>query len=886
MRIPFTLVFLLASLPTLKATEPGDATAIGKILATHCAACHGANGTVEGGLNYITDLDKLIARRKIIPGNAADSPVFRRIANGSMPPDEEHSRPTDAERAQLKQWITSGAATTATTQPRPRISDDDRDQLILSDLEKISPRARRFQRYFTLTHLTNAQLGAGELQTHRNALAKLLNSLSWHSEIRVPEPIDPAQSLLRVDLRWFLWDAATWNRLLDEYPYGIQRDTAVARVIMVSTGTRMPTIRADWFVATASRAPLYYDLLQLPGNLAELERTLRIDAAFNIQQDRVIRLGFNGSGISRFNRILERHPSVHGAYWRSYDFNAPDQNLIERGTLLPDRKNIFAHPLGPGLVAEPFQHVGGEVVFTLPNGLHGYYLMNAVNDRLDKGPQAIVSDPKRPDRSVEAGVSCMSCHVSGILPKTDQVRDHLAKNPTSFSRQDAERIRALYLPHDETSAIMAEDAKRYLAALAKTGNRAAKTESVSTITLQYEADLDLVNAAAEVGLTPDHFRKQIQESESLTRNLGALRVAGGTVSRPVWLQTFGDLVRDLRLGTLFQANVSANQNADATAEVDPLEQSGDVANQMVYSPDGKRALVAAADRSVRLRDVESGRDLKFLIGHTGSVWSVAFSPDAKYGISGGIDGVVRIWDLFRGTESLRLDGHDSLVSAVAFSPNGRHVISGGYDGAVIWWDIRGHGPTGTAVRRLDLQNQSIHAIALHPTQKRAAVAVGKDVLLWDTATGDVVRRWVAHDRAVTCVRFLESGQQLATGGDDGHLKIWDMSQSQNGHALADLTGHSGSIRDIDQKSGTPWLLSAGADQTVRLWNRTTQSEVARFRPHTASVLAATFLPSGTRTLSGDRTLTNRIWDISRFLQGHVPSSAAPRTTPMTIPRAD
>src|SRR5262249_51520533 len=159
------------------------------------------------------------------------------------------------------------------------------------------------------------------------------------------------------------------------------------RAVMVGTATKMPLVRADWFIATASRAPLYYELLQLPANLAELERQLRVDAAVDIQQERVARAGFNGSGVSKNNRILERHDSVHGMYWRTYDFDAVPQNLVERGNLLPDKRNIFAYPLGPVTPpgSESFQHAAGEAIFSLPNGLHGFILVNANNVRQDKG---------------------------------------------------------------------------------------------------------------------------------------------------------------------------------------------------------------------------------------------------------------------------------------------------------------------------------------------------------------------------------------------------------------------------------------------------------------------------------------------------------------------
>src|SRR5205085_3573537 len=140
------------------------------------------------------------------------------------------------------------------------------------------------------------------------------------------------------------------------------------------------------------------------------------------------------------------------------------------------RRNLFAYPLGPGLGDNGFLHAGGEAIFALPNGLHGYFLMNANNVRIDKGPVAIVSDPKRPDRSVEAGVSCMGCHISGILPKDDQIRDHVVKNARAFSRTDADIVKALYVPKERMRKLMEEDAERYKQAIEKTGARLSAFE--------------------------------------------------------------------------------------------------------------------------------------------------------------------------------------------------------------------------------------------------------------------------------------------------------------------------------------------------------------------------------------------------------------------------
>jgi mono/diheme cytochrome c family protein len=866
--------------PGASRAEPGPdlARKAKQVLQTHCHRCHGQDGAVEGGFNYVLDLGKLAARKKVVPGNPDASSLLRRIKNGTMPPPDEGPRPSEADVAALRDWIAAGAPEEPTGNSAPvrvPLARAEVAALILADLDKLDRRARRFQRYFTLTHLAAAGLSEDELQTYRNALAKLVNSLSWHPKVRAPEPIDPGRTVLRIDLRWYQWDAALWNRVLAEYPFGLPDDTATGRVVAVHCGTRLPVVRADWFVATASRAPLYYDLLQLPGTLAELERQLRIDAAVNIQQERVIRVGFNGSGVSRNNRVLERHDSIHGAYWRTYDFDEPLQNLAERGNPLPDPRNVFAHPLGPGLVAAPFTHAGGEAIFALPNGLHGYVIVNAANDRQNKAPQNVVSDPKRPDRAVEAGVSCMTCHVAGILPKADQVRDHLEKNPRAFPRADAELIRALYPPKDQSLAAMEEDAKRYAEAVAKTGAKVSKTEPVSTITLRYEADLDLPLAAAEVGLPPEELRKRIDGSEALTKNLGALRVPGGTVARTIWLQTFPDLARELGLGTPLQVSATAVLSADNTAEADPLADAG--ANAVAVTADGRRALVAGGDRIVRVWDVEGRRDLRTLTGHTASVWAVAISADDRRGLSGGADGTVRVWDLTTGRELRKLDGHASLVSAVGFSPDGSRAISGGYDGAVVWWDAA----TGQELRRLEA-GRAVHALDLHPTKKLAVIAADRSVTLWNPATGEVVKSWEAHDAAVTCVRFAEAGAILLTGGDDGRVRVWEAA---TGKLLADLNGHTAGVRGVELKPGGRWLLSAGTDRTVRLWDVATKREVGVFRKHPGPVLMAGFLPGGVRTLSIDRELNGLTWDVGKFLTGPATAELVRPEPPDRIPVA-
>jgi WD40 repeat protein/mono/diheme cytochrome c family protein len=886
---PFLVVFAVAT-PLRAADARADlAKKALAVLNTHCHRCHGQDGAVEGGMNYVLDREKLVLRKKIVPGQPDQSPIFKKVAAGKMPPPGEQPRPSPDEVALLREWIAAGAGTSGVNpEARPYLTEAAVFDLILADLEKTEKRARRFARYFSLVPLANAGAGPDELATYRRALAKLINSLSWHPRIGVPKPIDPAGLILRIDLRDYLWDANLWNRLLADYPYGILYDSAVARAVMINSASRMPLVRLDWFVANASRAPLYYDLLQLPSNLSELERQLRVDPVLNIQQERVARAGFIGSGISRNNRVLERHDAMNGAYWRTYDFDAIPQNLIDRDTLLPDRRNLFAYPLGPGLGENGFLHAGGEAIFALPNGLHGYMLMNAANVRLDKGPIAIVSDPKRPDRSVEAGVSCMGCHISGILQKDDQIRDHVSKNAKAFSRTDGDIVKALYAPKEKMRKLMEEDGERYKKAIEKTGARLSAYEVVMTMTLRYEADVDLPTLAAEVGVKPDDLLPRLTKTDSLARNLGALKVPGATVARQAVVQAFGDLVRELRLGGVYLAGSTGQQLPDATGEIDPLESQSSPANAVAFSPDGRLVAFASADKSVVIWDVDAGREVRRCIGHTASVWCVAFSPDGARLLSGGKDATVRLWDVETARELRKFDGHGDLVTSVAFSPDGRRALSAGFDHEAILWDLERGGrvsgftfvgrdsnpDTNRQDRNPDPQVKYLHHVAFSPDGKRCLICGDRTIFLADASTGKVIRTFAGHTASVVTAMFSADGKRILSGSDDGTLRLWD---AEKGTEIRSFTGHEAGVKSVGLSADGKSALSGSSDTTVRLWDVETGQVLKAFRKHAEPVAGVTFI-NGQATLSVSRDAAVKLWQLAKV----TPPPPDPVTTPNPV----
>ena len=509
------------------------------IFEASCLICHGPDGAYRETL--LMEHAALIEKGTVVPGNPDSSELYKRLLgtteNGGaqMPLGQPPLPPQSIDT--VRRWILGGAPDWATTRITDGrfISPAEVLGTIETHLNSLSSFDRSFARYFTMTHLYNAGATPEILAEYRKALNKLVNSLSWGSGITNPQPIDPQATTYYIDLRHFEWDVNDgWTKLEAEYPYHIAFDAQTAlRAQLTRLQTQMktdiPSVHIDWFIANASTPPLYHDLLSLPLTDRDLETRLEVDVARNLINApgvRVWRAGFNNSGVSTNNRVVERHTSRYGAYWKSYDF---------AGSV--GKQNILTNPLS-------FTHDGGEAIFNLPNGLQAYYLANASGFRLDEAPINIVSNPAASDPTVRNGISCIGCHTEGMKIFEDEVRSVIESNPNPpYNKAQALR---LYVEQSVMDARVSEDMDTYREALAATGGVIGGVEPVSRFHEAFQGPIDAAYAAAVVGLETDTFLVEVRENSGL-QNVGLLALdnPNGSVKRDTWTSSFRDIISAL-----------------------------------------------------------------------------------------------------------------------------------------------------------------------------------------------------------------------------------------------------------------------------------------------------------------------------------------------------
>jgi len=564
---------------TAAGDDPFEATDLGKevksILEVNCGRCH--NGTKSGDMDYILDLNALVTNDKIIPGKKEDSQLFTRMQQGSMPPAQQSNgqRPTYGQIDQVGQFIDElppdFGGVDGTCKTVPFLSSDAQISLMANDIASLDSKDQPFTRYLTITYSSNAGGCEGprkDLERQRFAMLKGINSVSTETKVGIPQPIDEAQTIYRIDIRDYNWDRGIdieddgvqdfndgWDAivagvqgalvqgnlpvnpnsavLVGNNAYAVPYTGDQADDLVADSGTAIPFLPVNAFIQATEFADLYYALIGAKANLLDFEKeVLLIDTVQEKADDNLIRAGFSNSGVSKQERVLNRFDQGTAggyAYWLSFDFDGGSGN--GKNNLAND--SIYQNPID-------FAFTGGEAIFNLPNGMQGYYVANAAGTRLAEAPVGIVIDPAQNNGTVTNGASCHSCHNAGMITFTDTVRPFVEDNKQLFDNATYEHVINQY-PTDQAAlqAVMDEDSDIHVKAVVKSGIPKGSPDAVSRVYLDFQFNVNITAdlAAGELYVTKLELLDSLELLSPALSNLGE---KDGYVSRDVFSANFLD----------------------------------------------------------------------------------------------------------------------------------------------------------------------------------------------------------------------------------------------------------------------------------------------------------------------------------------------------------
>jgi len=379
--------------------------------------------------------------------------------------------------------------------------------------------------------------------------------------------------------------------------------------------------------------------------------------------------------------------------------------------------------------------------------------------------------------------------------------------------------------------------------------------------LRTDEDLQLVQGAIRlssnvIAAHPEQFVSQMVGRLLPYQDIPAIaeftnRVAEGT--QPPWLRPLQPVL-----------------HPPGTALLRTLAGHTDSVRGVALSGDGRMAVSASRDNTLKVWEVESGRELRTLAGHTNRVTAVALSGDGRMAVSASHDNTLKVWEVGSGRELRTLAGHTDSVNDVALSEDGRMAVSASWDKTLKVWEVE----SGRELRTLAGHTNWVSGVGLSG-DGRIAVSASWDKTLkaWEVGSGRELRTLAGHTSLVNGVALSGDGRIAVSASNDNTLKVWEVG---TGRELRTLAGHTNWVLGVALSGDGRIALSASYDSTLKVWEVGSGRELRTLAGHTSYVRGVALSGDGRIAVSASNDNTLKVWEVGsgrelRTLAGHTSS---------------
>lgn len=308
-----------------------------------------------------------------------------------------------------------------------------------------------------------------------------------------------------------------------------------------------------------------------------------------------------------------------------------------------------------------------------------------------------------------------------------------------------------------------------------------------------------------------------------------------------------------------------------------LPHGGEYVNAVAFSPNGQYLATGGNDPAgfIQIWEIASSKQVRVISGHDDEVLSLAYSQDGSQLLSSSYDKTARLWDVATGKEVRKFAGHTWWVWSAMFSPDESQIVTAGHDGTAIVWDVASDKRTPAFTGH----KGPVFSAVFSPDGKQVASAgFDRRVLTWSPESLKPIefkklvegtappalqfREFVGHADAIQSVGFSSDGQLLVSAGQDNSIRVWDVD---SGKMVKTFRGHGGRIQTATFLGDGKRILSASHDRSIREWSldgnqeiRTIQGQV--LSGHSDAVLAAAYSKDQSQIVTASRDRSARTWN--------------------------
>jgi WD40 repeat protein/formylglycine-generating enzyme required for sulfatase activity len=285
---------------------------------------------------------------------------------------------------------------------------------------------------------------------------------------------------------------------------------------------------------------------------------------------------------------------------------------------------------------------------------------------------------------------------------------------------------------------------------------------------------------------------------------------------------------------------------------------------IAHSPDSRQVALGGTDGTVRLWDVETGKELQPLTGHVGPLHGVAFLPGCDGLVSRGL-GDVRVWNL-PGRDDWKIV-EDIAPNATGCSPlsgDGDRMLLSLKDGIIGLFELDKQKKTTKRIAGYP-GNAWLDGAIFSPDGKFAFTSsVAMELALWNLETGKLHRQLAGPQSRAHALAFSRDGRHALSGAEDGSIRLWEVATGRQLHVLQKQTQ---AIRSIDFTPDGRRFLVVDAGTGGLCWDLAKSDADALILPVSYPTFGACS-PTGQHFATSSATGQVALWDATSGAKLH------------------